>query len=167
MYALCSNTRPHTAVSSLFRPAGREAHVRDPQDAAAALDEILAAGGSVNLYMFHGGTTHGFNNGANCREGLYQPTIGSYDYDAPLDEAGDPTPKYHAFRQVIAKYAPVPDAPVPGPAPKRAYGKVELPESASLLGSPGRRSPSPSIPRRPSRWNISTRATASSSTARG
>lgn len=31
----------------------------------------------------------------------YQPDITSYDYDAPLSEAGDPTPKYFAIRQVL------------------------------------------------------------------
>lgn len=130
--------KPHMCAefwNGWFDHWGEKRHVRDPQDATAALEEILAAGGSVNLYMFHGGTSHGFNNGANCANGVYQPTIGSYDDDAPLDEAGDPTPKYHAFRKLLAKYADVPDAPVPGPAPKKAYGKVELTESASLLDS--------------------------------
>ncbi|HEY3471362.1 MAG TPA: beta-galactosidase, partial [Amycolatopsis sp.] len=52
--------------------------------------------------------------GANDK-GVYQPLVTSYDYDAPLDEAGDPTPKYHAFRDVIARYHKVPDS-VPPPA---------------------------------------------------
>ena len=40
--------------------------------------------------MFHGGTNFGFTSGANDK-GVYQPTVTSYDYDAPLDEAGHPT----------------------------------------------------------------------------
>ncbi|KQX56307.1 MULTISPECIES: glycoside hydrolase family 35 protein [unclassified Streptomyces] len=105
---------------------------RDPADAAAALDELLAAGASVNIYMFHGGTNFGFTNGANDK-GTYRPTVTSYDYDALLDEAGDPTPKYAAFREVIARHAPVPAELPPPVAPKTAYGPVELTHTAGLL----------------------------------
>lgn len=105
---------------------------RDPAEAAAELDTLLAAGASVNIYMFHGGTNFGFTNGANDK-GTYRPTVTSYDYDSLLDEAGDPTPKYQAFREVIARHAPVPDEPVPPAAPKAAYGAVELPYTAGLL----------------------------------
>ena len=74
---------------------------------ASKLDEILTAGISVNLYMFHGGTTRGFMNGANMsRSDPYSPQTSSYDYDAPLDEAGNPTPKYYKFREVIEKHLP-------------------------------------------------------------
>ncbi|MFJ2898974.1 beta-galactosidase family protein [Streptomyces sp. NPDC087218] len=108
--------------------------VRDPGHAARELDELLATGASVNFYMFHGGTNFGFTNGANDKH-TYRPTVTSYDYDAPLDEAGDPTPKYAAFRDVIAKYAPVPDGPVPPSGPKLAPQTVALAESAGLLAS--------------------------------
>ena len=93
-------------------------HTTSAADAAAELDALLAAGASVNVYMFHGGTNFGLTNGAN-HKGRYVPILTSYDYDAPLDEAGDPTEKYRAFREVIARYAPVPDEqPAPaGPAP--------------------------------------------------
>ncbi|MFE6036774.1 beta-galactosidase family protein [Streptomyces sp. NPDC056452] len=106
--------------------------VRDPGQAAQELDEALAAGASVNLYMFHGGTNFGFTNGANDKH-TYRPTVTSYDYDAPLDEAGDPTEKFTAFREVIAKYAPVPAEPVPARADKLALTAVALNESAGLL----------------------------------
>ena len=106
--------------------------VRDPDEAARELDELLATGASVNFYMFHGGTNFGFTNGANDKH-TYRPTVTSYDYDSPLDEAGDPTAKYTAFREVIAKYAPVPDEPVPAPGPKLAVPAVRLTESAALL----------------------------------
>ncbi|MER6098473.1 beta-galactosidase [Streptomyces sp. NPDC001728] len=105
---------------------------RDPADAAASLDELLAAGASVNIYMFHGGTNFGFTNGANDK-GTYRPTVTSYDYDALLDEAGDPTPKYAAFREVIARHAPVPAELPLAVAPKAAYGPVELTHTAGLL----------------------------------
>ncbi|MFE7598655.1 beta-galactosidase [Streptomyces sp. NPDC057494] len=105
---------------------------RSAEDAAADLDRLLAAGASVNLYMFHGGTNFGLTNGANDK-GTYRPTVTSYDYDAPLDEAGDPGPKYAAFREVIARYAPVPDEPVPAPAPKLTGAVAQLGTCAGLL----------------------------------
>ena len=114
---------------------GEAHHQRPAADAAAALDGILAAGGSVNLYMYHGGTNFGFYNGANFHQGQYQPTITSYDDDAPLDEAGDPTPKYFAIREVIGRYAALPADPVPAPAPKMALGTVCLEQSVPLLAS--------------------------------
>jgi beta-galactosidase len=107
-------------------------HVREAADAAADLDRLLSAGASVNIYMFHGGTNFGFTNGANHYHS-YSPTITSYDYDAPLTESGDPGPKYHAFREVIARHAPVPDEPAPAPAPKLPPLTVELDSRAPLL----------------------------------
>src|SRR5262249_29503120 len=75
-------------------------HPHRPPAAATAreLDAILAAGASVNVYMFHGGTNFGCTNGANDK-GRYHPITTSYDYDAPLDEAGNPTEKYFAYRE--------------------------------------------------------------------
>ncbi|WP_328875638.1 beta-galactosidase [Streptomyces sp. NBC_00287] len=107
-------------------------HGRDAADAAADLDRLLSAGASVNIYMFHGGTNFGFSNGANHHH-TYAPTVTSYDYDAPLTEHGDPSPKYQAFREVIARHAPVPDEPVPAPAPKLPPTPVELTQRAPLL----------------------------------
>ncbi|WP_371494259.1 beta-galactosidase [Kitasatospora sp. NBC_00374] len=106
--------------------------VRDPDRAAEELDSVLAAGASVNLYMFHGGTSFGFTNGANDKH-TYRPTVTSYDYDAPLDEAGDPTAKFEAFRSVIAKHAPVPAEPVPDRGAKIGVPSVSLPLAAPLF----------------------------------
>ena len=89
---------------------GGHHHTTEPSAAAAELEALLAAGASVNFYMFHGGTNFGLTAGANDK-GRYRPITTSYDYHAPLDEAGDPTEKYFAFRDVIARYAEVPDAP--------------------------------------------------------
>lgn len=107
-------------------------HTRSAADAAADLDRLLSAGASVNIYMFHGGTNFGFHNGANHHH-TYEPTVTSYDYDAPLTESGDPGPKYHAFREVIARHVPVPDEPVPAPSVKLAPLTVELDQRAPLL----------------------------------
>ncbi|MFF7546231.1 beta-galactosidase [Streptomyces canus] len=107
-------------------------HVRPAADAAADLDRLLAAGASVNIYMFHGGTNFGFTNGANHKH-AYEPTVTSYDYDAPLTESGDPGPKYHAFREVIARHTATSDEPAPSPAPKLPLTDVGLDHRAPLL----------------------------------
>jgi len=101
-----------------FDSWGLEHRVEPVEDTAQELDILLRAGASVNFYMFHGGTNRGFTNGANDK-GKYMPITTSYDYDAPLSEHGAATPKFHALRDVIARYAPVPaelpQAPAPAP----------------------------------------------------
>jgi len=113
---------------------GEEHHTRSPQDAAETLDKMLKLGFSVNLYMFHGGTNFGFMNGANYNE-KYEPTITSYDDDAPVSEDGELTPKFFAFREVIQKHTGIPPVELPAPIPKKAYGKVELREKQGLFES--------------------------------
>lgn len=97
------------------------------KNVTTALDKILSMNASVTLYMFHGGTSFGYKAGANINEtGAFQPNPTSYDYDAPMTEAGDPTDKFYAIRDVIAKYLPVPHVPVPEPAKKMALGTLPL-----------------------------------------
>ena len=86
---------------------GRHAHT-DAARQAGELDWMLGHGYSVNLYMFHGGTTFGFMNGANIDGGRYHPQTTSYDYDAALDESGRPTPKYFAVPRRHHQTWPVP-----------------------------------------------------------
>ena len=65
----------------------------------------LEAGASFNFYMVHGGTNFGFTSGANYNEEHdIQPDITSYDYDAPISEAGWASPKYLAVRDVMQEY---------------------------------------------------------------
>ncbi|KAM9770520.1 beta-galactosidase [Menidia menidia] len=90
---------------------------------AKSLSQILAMGANVNLYMFIGGTNFGYWNGANSPYAA-QPT--SYDYDAPLTEAGDLTEKFFAIREVIKMYRDIPKGPVPPTTPKFAYGAVPM-----------------------------------------
>lgn len=62
---------------------------------------------SFNFYVIHGGTNFGFWAGANAPDrDSYQPDITSYDYDAPINEAGQATKKYHALRKLMASYLP-------------------------------------------------------------
>jgi beta-galactosidase len=103
-----------------FDSWGGHHHVTSAASTADSLDALLRTGASVNIYMFHGGTNFGLTSGANDK-GTYAPIITSYDYDAPLDEAGHPTAKYWALRDVLAKYAPVPAARPSPAAPAPAF----------------------------------------------
>ena len=78
---------------------------RDPEELAQAVHEVLKQG-SINLYMFHGGTNFGFMNGCSARGVTDLPQVTSYDYDALLDEQGNPTPKYFAVQKMMETYYP-------------------------------------------------------------
>jgi len=99
------------------------------------LDSVLSAGISINMYMFHGGTTRGFMNGANFKDTTpYEPQISSYDYDAPLDEAGNATDKFMKFREVIQKHLPKGQQlpAVPKAKPAMAIPVIELKEETAI-----------------------------------
>jgi beta-galactosidase len=115
---------------------GAPHHTIDIENAAKKLDMMLQVGASVNIYMFIGGTNFGFTSGANMGTAPfgddYLPHTTSYDYDAPLNEAGDPTPKYFALQRVIRKYrreASLKQVPV---TKKITFPPVRLTESAVL-----------------------------------
>lgn len=117
----------------------REAHhVRPVKEITDCFTYFLDHKASINYYMFHGGTNFGFTNGANYEyraDGTesYEPTVTSYDYNAPLSEAGDRTPLYYALRDMIASYGyPVP-ALTAAETKKAAYGKVAMTESAAFF----------------------------------
>lgn len=116
------------------------------EDFLPDLGWLLEHGKSFSLYMFHGGTNFGFSAGANFGD-KYQPDVTSYDYDAPLDEAGRPRPKYFAIRDLLARHQPkgavLPD--LPAPLPSIAVPAVGFDESASVFDNlpPAVRSPQP------------------------
>lgn len=62
-------------------------------------------------------------SGANFYNG-YKPQITSYDYDAPISEAGDLTPKYFIMRDVILKHRGLPPPVIPLQIPKQAFGNI-------------------------------------------
>lgn len=116
---------------------GEEHHIRDPKDAVDTFKQMLDAGASVNFYMFCGGTSFGWMNGANCpSEKEYQPTITSYDYCAPLTEEGNLTPKYELLKELLAPYRKGEDLPVRAVAPTAAYGEVRMTEALSVVENP-------------------------------
>jgi beta-galactosidase len=106
--------------------------VTNAANEAANLDWMLRQGFSVSLYMFHGGTSFGWMNGANSDGKNYEPDVTSYDYDAPLDESGRPAPKYFAFRDVITKATGVTPPAVPAVAAATKIPEFKLGEAVSL-----------------------------------
>ncbi len=115
---------------------GTKHHTVAPEKYAPRLDSVLAAGISINMYMFHGGTTRGFMNGANYNDkSPFEPQISSYDYDAPLDEAGNVTEKFLQFRNVILKHLPAGQKlpAVPAKRPAIVIPGFELSQGTSLF----------------------------------
>jgi len=121
-----------------FDSWGKKHAVRNGDDNAKKLDAVLSAGISINMYMFHGGTTRDFMNGANMNaRNPYEPQTASYDYDAPLDEAGNPTEKFFKLRAVIEKHlAPgVKLPPVPAVTKAVAIPTIKLTSQATLFNN--------------------------------
>ena len=109
----------------------KEHHTTSAEEYAKTVDDMLKRG-SLNMYMFIGGTNFGFTSGANHYE-YFAPDVTSYDYDALLSEAGDITPKYLAVRDVIQKYVEEPLPEIPADREKKAYGKVALTEQVGIF----------------------------------
>ena len=106
-------------------------HTTSAEDYAKVVDDMLTKG-SLNMYMFIGGTNFGFMSGANHYE-RFAPDVTSYDYDAMLTECGDVTPKYMAVREVIQKHTKEELPEIPANRIKKAYGKVELTEFSGIF----------------------------------
>lgn len=124
-FSLLRDHRPHDHPMCMefwcgwFDHWGEPHHTRPTDQAAAALAEVLAEGASVNVFVAHGGTSFGPYAGANHGPGPrdYQPTVGSYDYDAPIGEAGELTETFEAFRALLAPIVEAGDGVVPEPPP--------------------------------------------------
>ena len=112
---------------------GEKHQTKDATLVAKSLDKILSMNASVNFYMYEGGTNFGFMNGANYNLFLYKPIPTSYDYDAPLTEAGDIGTKFHVLRETISKHEKIPVVPIPANTTKFAYGKVQMTRLSTLL----------------------------------
>lgn len=91
----------------------------DKRGIVKEVEFLLESKRSFNLYVIHGGTNFGFTAGANSGGKGYEPDITSYDYDAPINENGNPTPKYFALRDAISKQTgSTSELPKPIPAMK-------------------------------------------------
>ena len=64
---------------------------------------------SFNFYMVHGGTNFGFTSGANYdKKRDIQPDLTSYDYDAPISEAGWITFRHPEICEISHTYSSCP-----------------------------------------------------------
>ncbi len=87
-----------------------------------------------NFYMVHGGTNFGFTSGANYNdEHDIQPDITSYDYDAPISEAGWATPKYLAIRELMKKYVKYTVPEIPAKIPVIALPDIALTKTVDFF----------------------------------
>jgi len=115
-----------------FDTWGQPHHLGKPENYLPNLKLMLEMGASFSIYMAHGGTTFGL--WAGC-DRPFKPDTSSYDYDAPISEAGWATPKFFATRELFAKHLlPVETLPEPPAAnPVITFPAVELTETAAIL----------------------------------
>ena len=106
-------------------------------DAAKAVGDIasmLKANGSFSLYMAHGGTTFGLWGGCDRP---FRPDTSSYDYDAPIGEAGWIGDKFNQYRDGIRPF--LASGELLPPAPPRnqviTIAPFAFKESASVLAN--------------------------------
>ncbi|EPB69728.1 glycosyl hydrolase family 35 [Ancylostoma ceylanicum] len=142
----------------------KSASLPSPGEVVNSAKYMYNLGANINFYMIHGGTNFGFWNGGETNA----PCITSYDYFAPISEAGDVTPKYLGIRSWIKsipdwKTQPL-DVPQNNPlvpirllvfshplmtdcCRKKAFGNVKMVPVDDLTQPPNRRncisSPSP------------------------
>lgn len=88
--------------SGWFDKWGANHETRPADEMTKGIDDMLSRGISFSLYMTHGGTNWGHWAGANSPG--FAPDVTSYDYDAPISESGQTTPKYWALRETLSKY---------------------------------------------------------------
>ena len=111
---------------------------RDLEEVKDSVAKALDHGELVNLYMFHGGTTFGFMNGA-LDKGKWLVQTTSYDCEAPLNEYGFRTEKYYAEQTIICEKLGIPvrntaSDPVFREYPDvRCVGQTTLTENPQLL----------------------------------
>ncbi|MBO5205085.1 MAG: beta-galactosidase, partial [Prevotella sp.] len=108
--------------SGWFDKWGARHETRPAKDMVAGIDEMLSKGISFSLYMTHGGTSFGHWAGANSPG--FAPDVTSYDYDAPINEYGQATEKFHILRNTLAKYS---EGKLP-PVPKMPASLISVPE---------------------------------------
>ena len=108
--------------SGWFDKWGARHETRPAKDMVAGIDEMLSKGISFSLYMTHGGTSFGHWAGANSPG--FAPDVTSYDYDAPINEYGEPTEKFWLLRKTLEKYA---DKKLPA-VPKKVAGIISIPK---------------------------------------
>ena len=129
--------------SGWFDKWGGRHETRGAEAMVDGISQMLDRGISFSLYMTHGGTNWGHWAGANSPG--FAPDVTSYDYDAPINEAGQVTDKFWKLRKAMEKYSgdwdPVQQKwvgskklpAVPKEYPTIAIPKFELTEFAPLI----------------------------------
>ena len=123
--------------SGWFDKWGAQHETRPAKDMVEGMDEMLSKGISFSLYMTHGGTSFGHWAGANSPG--FAPDVTSYDYDAPINEWGLPTPKFWELRKMMEKYSShkLPSVPK-APMKIITIPKFELTEFVPLVAAMGK-----------------------------
>lgn len=128
--------RPETPLmcseywSGWFDKWGAHHETRPASEMVDGLCAMMDKGVSFSLYMTHGGTSFGHWAGANSPG--FAPDVTSYDYDAPINEQGAPTPKYMLLRSAMQRYCTDSLPPVPAPVPLIAIDTIRMTEYAPL-----------------------------------
>lgn len=117
-----------------FDTWGAPHHLGNTPRYLADLEYMLKNGESFSIYMAHGGTTFGLWSGADRP---FKPDSSSYDYDAPISEAGWPTEKFFKTRELFAKYLlpgeTIPDPPATNPV--IAIAPVDVTDCAPVFAN--------------------------------
>ncbi len=104
-FSKLKSLRPNTPLmcsefwSGWFDHWGRPHETRPADVMVDGIREMLDKNISFSLYMTIGGTTFGHWGGAN--NPAYSAMCSTYDYDAPISEAGHVTPKYTLLRNIL------------------------------------------------------------------
>ena len=130
--------RPNTPLmcsefwSGWFDNWGRAHETRDADEMVNGLREMLEKNISFSLYMVHGGSSFGHWAGANSPG--YQPDCSSYDYDAPISEAGHVTRKFHELRDMLQGFSDKPLPEIPEEIPVMDIQPFKMTQIAPLFG---------------------------------
>jgi len=117
--------------SGWFDKWGGKHETRNSKAMVSGLQEMLDKNISFSLYMTHGGTSFGHWAGANSPG--FAPDVTSYDYDAPINEYGQATPKYTELREMLQKYTDKKLPSVPKPMPITTVPAFQFTEFAPLF----------------------------------
>ncbi len=95
--------------------------------ATGTIAALAQAKRSLVIYVAHGGTNFGFTAGSNGTFDDIQPDITSYDYGAPISEAGLESDNFYPIQAAYVSSASydVPFAPVPAAIPAIVDGEVQ------------------------------------------
>lgn len=115
-----------------FNRWGEDIIRRDAIDLAEDVKEMLEIG-SINLYMFRGGTNFGFMNGCSARGNNDLPQVTSYDYDAVLTEWGNPSDKYYELQKVMKSIYPNIELLPPRERALKNFGSYKVDGAANLM----------------------------------